>query len=144
MSPQFSTRSLREIRAREYLMRFVFGGVVCVAAALVADTYGPVLGGIFLAFPALLPASLTLVKERDGRAAAADDARGAAIGSLGMGAFALVVWGTAELGAAWLTLSLALAVWVLVSSGCWWLLLRHTPRTPRREIGGPYEQQIRT
>jgi hypothetical protein len=112
-------------------MRFVFGGLVALAASLVADAYGPVLGGFFLAFPALLPASLTLVKDHDGREAALDDARGAAIGSLGMGAFALVVWGTAELGAAWLTLSLALLVWALVSVGCWWLLLR--PRSPRAQ-----------
>jgi hypothetical protein len=132
-------------------MRFVFGGLVAVAASLLADAYGPLLGGFFLAFPALLPASLTLVKEHDGREAAADDARGAAIGSLGMGAFALVVWGTAELGAAWLTLCLALAVWALVSAGGWWLLLRPRRRRAQRHggcttlpLGGSHEQQVRT
>ena len=46
---------------------------------------------LFLAFPAILPASLTLVKEHDGRRKTCDDARGSRLGALGMLAFAIVV-----------------------------------------------------
>ena len=63
-------------------------------------------GGLFLAFPAVFPASATLLEKHErerksragiantarGRAAAALDARGAAIGSIGLIGFGLTVW----------------------------------------------------
>jgi hypothetical protein len=36
--------------------------VVTVLAGFVADHYGPVLGGLFLAFPGIFPASVSLVE----------------------------------------------------------------------------------
>jgi hypothetical protein len=39
----------------------LLGGVVTVVAGLLAKHYGPVFGGLFLAFPAIFPASATLV-----------------------------------------------------------------------------------
>ncbi len=68
----------------EYILRFVFGGAITVATGLVASHYGPAVGGMFLAFPAILPASLTLVERHDGRAGATDNARGARLGALAL------------------------------------------------------------
>jgi hypothetical protein len=127
MEPQFTPAELRKTRLLEYLLRFVFGGAVALAASAVGETAGPRLGGLFLAFPALLPAGLTLVKRHDGRQAAADDARGAVLGSVGLAAFALVVWWTAGALAPWLVLTLALTTWVVVSVVSWrWLLAKRS------------------
>jgi hypothetical protein len=124
MRPVFSFAQLKATKPHEYVLRFCFGGMVAVFASLMGHAHGPAVGGLFLAFPALLPAALTLVKQHDGRAAAADDARGAVIGGLGLAAFALVVWRTAASTAPWLSLLLSLAVWVLLSVSLWWGLLK--------------------
>ena len=77
-----------------------------VAAGLIAAGFGPVIGGLFLAFPAIFPASATLVEKhvrerkekaglagaRRGKEAAALDAAGATLGSFGLAAFGLVIW----------------------------------------------------
>jgi len=55
--------SLRETTAAEYAKRFVFGGLVTLSATLVADKWGPVIGGLFLAFPGIFPASVSLVEK---------------------------------------------------------------------------------
>jgi hypothetical protein len=123
MLPSFSPRELKKTQFSEYLVRFVFGGGVAVAAAALGEACGPRVGGLFLAFPALLPASLTLVKQHDGRRAAAQDARGALVGSVGLATFALVVWRTADWAMPALTLGLALLVWALVSVTLWWRTL---------------------
>jgi len=43
--------SLKRTRWYEYALRFFFGGAVTVATGLIAKHYGPVFGGLFLAFP---------------------------------------------------------------------------------------------
>jgi Protein of unknown function (DUF3147) len=113
-------RRVRQSQPHEFVARFVFGGLVAAAAGIVATTFSPGVGGLFLAFPALLPASLTLIAKhsRTNRAAGAD-ALGAAFGSLGLLGFGLVVWRLAEESPAWLTLGLALLTWVLVAGGSW-------------------------
>jgi hypothetical protein len=55
--------SLKETEPMEYVFRFAFGGVVTVLAGFVADHYGPVLGGLFLAFPGIFPAGVSLVEK---------------------------------------------------------------------------------
>ena len=53
----------------EYALRFAFGGSITVAAGLVAKKWGPGVGGLFLAFPAIFPASATLVKKHEKKTA---------------------------------------------------------------------------
>ena len=79
-------------------MRFGFGGLITAVAGLIAKEYGPVVGGLFLAFPAIFPASATLIEKHErerkeqrgpngvdrGRKAVSADAGGAAIGSVGL------------------------------------------------------------
>ena len=117
---------------REYLLRFALGGVATVVAGLIAAEFGPVVGGLFLAFPAILPASVTLVEKhvrkrkekaglagsRRGKEAAALDAIGAALGSFGLAAFAAVVWLTIGRLAAF-ALVPATAAWVAVAAAAW-------------------------
>ncbi|MFI6737609.1 hypothetical protein ACIBI9_32190 [Nonomuraea sp. NPDC050451] len=58
---------LRETPIRGMVVRFVFGALVSVAAGLVGLRWGPVAGGAFLAFPAILAATLTLIEEEEHR-----------------------------------------------------------------------------
>ena len=106
MKIKFDTSGLGQSRWYEYLVRFAFGGVVTVLAGLIAKRFGPEIGGLFLAFPAIFPATATLIEKHEkqkkeragksgterGREAAGIDAAGAAMGSIGLAAFALVVW----------------------------------------------------
>jgi hypothetical protein len=115
------------------MVRFVFGGAITVLAGLVAKKYGPVLGGLFLAFPAIFPPSATLVEKHErekkkkagiantirGRQAAALDAYGAALGAVGLFLFAVVVWLFLRVYNVPLVLFAATATWALVSVLLW-------------------------
>jgi nicotinamide-nucleotide amidase len=83
-------KKLRTINRRDYGIVFGFGALISALAAVVTLRFGPVVGGLFLAFPAILPATLTLLEKKEGLAQAVSNLRGAAIGSLGMIAFAAV------------------------------------------------------
>src|SRR5690349_5490457 len=101
-----SISGLKQSRWHEVALRFLFGGLITAIAGLIAKEFGPSIGGLFLAFPAIFPASATLIekherekKEKHGlngtqraRALVADDAAGAALGSLGLAAFAVCTW----------------------------------------------------
>jgi MFS family permease len=132
MTVRFKLAALGETSARDYLLRFALGGATTVAAGLIAARFGPVVGGLFLAFPAIFPASATLVerhvrqrKQRAGldgaargRNAAARDARGAMLGSFALAAFAAVVWLTVERWSGWALLP-ATTVWLVAAFTAW-------------------------
>ncbi|HEY3667366.1 MAG TPA: DUF3147 family protein [Polyangiaceae bacterium] len=121
MIPDVSFAGLKRPKAWEHALRFVFGGTIAVGAALVGKAFGPSAGGLFLAFPAILPASLTLVKQHDGRAQAVDDARGARLGALALICFAAVTLMLHRHGAT-LSLLAAAATWFLVAFLLWFLV----------------------
>jgi hypothetical protein len=91
-----------------------------------------IIGGLFLAFPAIFPASATLIEKhvrerkekaglagaRRGKEAAALDAVGAALGSFGLAAFGLVIWLMIVQSPAW-ALVLAAASWLAVAVFAW-------------------------
>lgn len=103
---KIDTSAPRRSKWYEYLIRFVFGGAVTAIAGIIANFFGPEIGGLFLAFPAILPATATLIgkqqkqkKEQHGepgtlraREIAGVDAAGAAMGSMGLLVFAIIVW----------------------------------------------------
>jgi succinate-acetate transporter protein len=138
MRVQFDISALKETKWYEYALRFLFGGAITVITGILASHYGPVFGGLFLAFPAIFPASATLVEKHErekkqkagitktirGREAAALDARGAAIGSIGLIGFAFTVWKLAPIWNGVVTLFAALVVWATVSILIW-RLRRH-------------------
>ena len=132
MIVQFNPSALRQIRWYEYLVRFGLGGTMTVIAGLIAARFGPVVGGLFLAFPAIFPASATLIEKhtrqrkekaglsgvRRGREAAALDAVGAALGSLGLAAFAAVIWLMIASSPSWALLCATVA-WLAVAVLAW-------------------------
>jgi hypothetical protein len=127
MIPTFDPAGLKRPKLWEHALRFLFGGAVAVAAALIGKRLGPNAGGLFLAFPAILPASITLVKDHEGRAKATDDARGARIGALALMSFAAVTFLLREHGAA-LTLISAVLIWFAVALLGWMLVYGRQPK----------------
>jgi hypothetical protein len=119
MRPQLDPAGLKKAKPWEYVVRFLFGGLVTVLAGLAAKVWGPIVGGLFLAFPAILPASLTLVSQHDGRRRALEDARGGRLGSVGLIAFGLIVWATATAWAPLAVLAVATLVWLLIDGALW-------------------------
>src|SRR2546423_746505 len=85
----------------------LFGAAVSVVAAGLGNLFGPVVGGLFLAFPAILPAALTLMADHRGRETAGEDASGAIVGSLALACFGAVVWLLAPRAPAWQVLGAA-------------------------------------
>jgi hypothetical protein len=124
---------LKQTKWYEYALRFLFGGSITVATGLIAKRLGAAFGGLFLAFPAIFPASATLIEKHEtdkklragisktvrGRQAAALDARGASLGSVGLASFAFTVGMLVmDWNAVWALLT-GLAVWVVVSVLIW-------------------------
>jgi hypothetical protein len=142
--------ALKRTRWYEYLTRFVLGGLITALTGWLANRYGPVFGGLFLAFPAIFPASATLLEKHErakkrkagivstirGRLAAALDARGAIMGALGAMAFAAVVWKLLPQAGLSATLLLALVAWFAVSSLLWYVRKRHAWIRPTRSRSG--------
>jgi hypothetical protein len=121
MLPSLHTEALRKTHASGYLIRFGFGGSITALAGIIAHAYGPAIGGLFLAFPAILPASLTLVARHDGRQSAVEEAWGAILGAVGLGWFAASVWLLADQVAPALALTLAAGIWFVISWALWWM-----------------------
>ncbi len=57
--------ALRRTKWYEYAIRFLFGGIVTAITGLIAKKFGPQVGGIFLAFPAIFPATATLLEKHE-------------------------------------------------------------------------------
>jgi uncharacterized membrane protein len=119
MKPRIDVSMLRKTTKRQYAVRFVLGACVTVVTGLISHLCGPRVGGLFLAFPVLLPASLTAISDDEGRAAAVNDARGARFGALSLVPFAVVVWIGSALWTPLSTLTLAFATWAGTSVGLW-------------------------
>ncbi|HTT03187.1 MAG TPA: DUF3147 family protein [Steroidobacteraceae bacterium] len=123
----------------QYALRFVLGGLVTVGTGLVAEHFGPVVGGLFLAFPAIFPATATLIDARErrkkekqglkgdarGLQAAALDAAGAVLGAIGLMCFAGFVWKALPRVSAVMVLCGAALLWLIVSISLWWLRKHH-------------------
>jgi hypothetical protein len=133
MTIRIDPAALKETTWNEYIVRFISGGVTTVIAGLIAKKWGPTVGGLFLAFPAIFPASATLIEkherqrkqkkglhgERRGIDVAALDALGTAMGSLGLLAFAVLCWRLLPHYAAPGVLAGAALVWLLVGVCIW-------------------------
>ncbi|WP_062348778.1 DUF3147 family protein [Herbidospora yilanensis] len=117
MTVTFRVSRLRSTRPRDLLVRFVFGAAISVIAGLVGERWGSLAGGVWLGFPAILGATLTLIEEEEHkRGPAAKDAMGAIFGAAGLVAFAACVWLLGLRLSPWLVLLLALAAWMAVAA----------------------------
>jgi hypothetical protein len=133
MGIQLNFASLKQIQWHEYLTRFLLGGAITVATGLIAKYFGPVVGGLFLAFPAIFPSGATLIEKHErekkhragiphtirGRLAAALDARGAAMGTIALAAFGLLVWKLLPRCNAPLVLTAGFIVWLALAVLIW-------------------------
>lgn len=133
MMVKLDTSAFGRTRWYEYAIRFVFGGTITAIAGIIAREFGPTLGGLFLAFPAILPASATLIEKHEkqkkeklgldgskrGRKAAGLDAAGSALGSIGLLIFAFMVWRLAPAHSAPLTVAGATLAWMTASVFLW-------------------------
>ncbi|MBV9339733.1 MAG: DUF3147 family protein [Acidobacteria bacterium] len=152
MIVSISTSGLKQSKWYEYLIRFALGGLVTAGAGAIAKKFGAELAGLFLAFPAILVASTSLVEKHEqerkqkkglngfyrGRQAAGADAAGAAMGSLGLMAFAALAWKFLPGYRPLLVIPGAGLLWALVAATVWWLWKRNFPRRLRAAVSGPF------
>jgi hypothetical protein len=125
--------ALRQTKWYQYAVRFMFGGLITAMAGVIAKEYGAGVGGLFLSFPAIFPASATLIEKHEkerkqehglegtkrGREAASVDAAGAAMGSIGLVVFAFLVWRFLPSHKPWLVIAVATLLWPAVSVLVW-------------------------
>jgi hypothetical protein len=151
MKIQVNIGALGRSKWYEDLVRFAFGGAVTALAGIIAKRWGPEIGGLFLAFPAIFPATATLIekherqkKERTGqngtlraRAAAGLDAAGAAMGCTGLLAFAFVVWRWLPDHSVAVILSVATLAWLMASVLTWIIHENILRRLERKLFGAP-------
>jgi hypothetical protein len=130
---EFRLSDVKETKVREYCLRFLFGGICTAAAGLIAKRYGAGIGGLFLAFPAIFPAGVSLIQAhekekkakmgadgtRRGRLAASIDAAGAALGCCGLLAFAFVCWKALPSHNSAVVIALACMLWLIVAIALW-------------------------
>ncbi len=125
--------SVRQSHWYDYGIRFLFGGIITVATGLIAKKFGFTVAGLFLAFPAIFPASATLIEKcerekkeragmhgtRRGRVLASVDAAGAAIGSLGLIVFGGYLWKMLPAQSTAVALGTATMLWFGISVWLW-------------------------
>src|SRR5437016_6724706 len=120
---------LRRTEWWEGVLRFAFGGIVTVLTGLIAKEFGAVVGGLFLAFPGIFPAGITLVERHErskgrGRKVSAVVAAGAVAGSIGLAAFGALAWCALPRLAEWQALLAAMIAWLAVSLLAWFIRFR--------------------
>jgi uncharacterized membrane protein (GlpM family) len=144
MKIEFNISRLGESRWYEYVVRFIFGGCITAAAGLIAKHYGPAVGGLFLAFPAIFPATATLIEKhekkkkeeqgKDGtlraRTAVGLDAIGTSIGAIGLALFAIIIWRELPRSSLPAVLISAMLAW-MVSAWIGWMLWQGLRRRGR-------------
>lgn len=109
---------------RGMLVRFAAGALTSIVAGGLTLAAGPRVGGIMLAFPAILVASLTLIYRQEDAHEAREDARGAIAGGVALTVFAIVFTVLVGHTSGPITLLIAAAAWVVVAVGLygavWW------------------------
>jgi hypothetical protein len=129
---------LKRTKWYEFAIRFLAGGLITALIGVIAKNVGPGVGGLFLAFPSIFPAAASLVESHEkkkkarvgldgetrGRQAAALDAAGAALGGIGLIAFAIIVWQTLPGHNPGVVLGIATLAWLAVSGLLWWVRKR--------------------
>jgi hypothetical protein len=113
--PAVDPGKLGRLRPGEYLIRFALGAAISITSGLIGLNLSTRFGGSFLAFPSILPASLTLIQKKEGIHRADRSAIGAVLGAAGLVVFAMI--GEAAFGqlGPFTALVLALAGWVVTA-----------------------------
>ena len=128
--PSVKPGEIARHKPSDYLVRFLFGAAISLVAGLIGMKFGPVVGGVFLGFPAILPASLTLIAKKEGAEEASIDSLGAVLGAIAMVAFAAVIVLAASRWGVVVTLAVALVVWLAVALALYALVATVYKREP--------------
>jgi Protein of unknown function (DUF3147) len=110
--PKLDLGKVRQTPPRDLLIRFGAGAATSVVSGATTIVFGPRVGGVLLAFPAILAASLTLIEKQDGSIDAREDARGAIAGGCALAIFALAAELTLGHTSGSVALLIAAAAWV--------------------------------
>jgi uncharacterized membrane protein (GlpM family) len=127
--------ALNATKWHEYAVRFLFGGLITAMNGIIAQESGPIIGGLFLAFPAIFPAAATLIEKHEkkkknerglagsirARKATSVDAAGCAMGSIGLFVFALVCWKFMSIHGTAIVLASATLCWLATAVLAWHL-----------------------
>jgi Protein of unknown function (DUF3147) len=138
MLVQVDTSTVKQTRWHELAVRFLLGGLITAFAGIIGKKYGASVGGLFLAFPAIFPASATLIdkhekekKQRAGlngrgraRQLVSVDAAGTAMGSVGLFGFAWLIHELIRSYSPWLVIAAATVVWMSTSVLIWYIRKR--------------------
>jgi hypothetical protein len=111
----FDFAEFRKIRWQDVLIRFLFGLTISVVAGVVGVTCGVRVGGILLAFPAILPATLTLIAKEEGEERSFHDLQGTVCGACGLVGFGVVAALTIGRVNVFLALALAFLAWSAIA-----------------------------
>jgi uncharacterized membrane protein (GlpM family) len=125
--------ALKQTKLHQYAIRFLIGGLCTVVAGLIGKRFGPIIGGLFLAFPAIFPAGASLIESQEkekkekigadgsarGRMAASMDSAGAALGALGLMGFAGTSWILLKHREATVAITTATLAWLLLALLLW-------------------------
>ncbi len=124
---------LGKTKPMEYLTRFLFGCALTLVFSLVTKWAGPIVGGLFLAFPGIYPSGSSFVEKKEeerklkagmegrmrARSLASAHAVGAGVGCFGLMGFAAIVWlGLPRFGLA-PSLAAGTVAWFALSFGAW-------------------------
>jgi hypothetical protein len=163
MRVQIDTGALRDSKWYEYALRFAFGGTITALAGIIAKRYGPEVGGLFMAFPAIFPATATLLEDEQkqrkqdegmngtirGRMVAGVDAYGASMGAIGLALFAVVVWRRLPHSSLAVVLGEATLAWLAAAVFVWFMretlwrsLKRKFKLSARTRVSGSGEAAI--
>lgn len=127
--PAFGIRlhDLKDVPRRDLYIRFAFGAAISTAASIIGLGAGSRIGGIFLAFPAILPATLTLIEKEHSVRSAENDDLGSILGAAALAVFGGLTWFLVRHDGAPIGLSAAALAW-LATAVALYLGLRHLVR----------------
>jgi uncharacterized membrane protein len=142
--PAFGVRlsAVRDVPRRDLAIRFAFGAGISTAAAIIGLAAGARIGGVFLAFPAILPATLTLLEKEDSKRTAENDDVGSILGAAALAVFGVVTWLLVRHDGAPVGLVAAAVAW-LGTAVALYLSLRAVVRRRERHGGGRGRQRDR-
>ncbi len=99
----------------DLLIRFGFGAAISALAGVVSVLAGSEPGGILLAFPAILPATLTLIEKEESERQAEDFDVGSILSAAALASYAIVAWQYVDEGSTPVVLAVATAIWLLTA-----------------------------
>lgn len=113
--PALDASKIKDITAEELGLRFLAGALVSILSGALTLAFGPRVGGVLLAAPAIMAATLTLIAREEDAIDAREDARGAIVGACALTLFAAVAAMTLGHLAGGLALLAATIVWVVAA-----------------------------